>query len=183
MWLAPKITGSALDGQHQQHGGPGLPLHSRGSGGDGGGGMGAPAPTITLRGRTAPAALLVVPCFFVLNSSLNMLNRWALGIAGFRFPLLLTACHGACVWGGRGDWRCSPVAPSFRCRLGLLNRRHCGAPPSPNAAAFSFCLMLPVVLALKRWGLYLSTLRRQWRGILTVRCPGLQPPMLGHGTC
>lgn len=37
--------------------------------------------------------LWVLPAFFLLNSSLNILNRWTLGVAGFRFPLILTTCH------------------------------------------------------------------------------------------
>lgn len=35
----------------------------------------------------------VVVAFLVLNSSLSLLNRWALGLYGLRFPLLLTASH------------------------------------------------------------------------------------------
>lgn len=27
-----------------------------------------------------------------LNSSLNLLNKWSLGVYGFRFPFLLTSC-------------------------------------------------------------------------------------------
>jgi len=35
-------------------------------------------------------ALAVVLLFFVLNVSLSLLNRWALGIQGFSFPMFLT---------------------------------------------------------------------------------------------
>ena len=28
-----------------------------------------------------------------LNSSLNLLNKWSLGVYGFRFPFLLTSCE------------------------------------------------------------------------------------------
>ena len=28
-----------------------------------------------------------------LNSMLNLMNRWALGLHGLRFPLFMTACH------------------------------------------------------------------------------------------
>ena len=28
-----------------------------------------------------------------LNSFLNLLNRWALGLYGLKFPLIMTACH------------------------------------------------------------------------------------------
>ena len=31
--------------------------------------------------------------YLLLNTSLNMLNRWALGKYHFRFPLILTASH------------------------------------------------------------------------------------------
>lgn len=34
--------------------------------------------------------LAVVVLFFVLNVSLSLLNRWALGIQGFAFPVFLT---------------------------------------------------------------------------------------------
>ena len=42
--------------------------------------------------KYAPAAGVVV-AFLVINSSLSLLNRWALGLHGLRFPLLLTASH------------------------------------------------------------------------------------------
>ena len=35
----------------------------------------------------------LVVAFLVLNSSLSLLNRWALGLHGFAFPLSLTAMH------------------------------------------------------------------------------------------
>lgn len=31
--------------------------------------------------------------YLLLNSFLNLLNRWALGLYGLRFPLIMTACH------------------------------------------------------------------------------------------
>lgn len=31
--------------------------------------------------------------FLTLNCVLSVINRWALGMSGFKFPLLLTACH------------------------------------------------------------------------------------------
>ena len=37
--------------------------------------------------------------YLVLNCALNLLNRWALGLYGLRFPLVMTASHmifGAC---------------------------------------------------------------------------------------
>ncbi|EFN59787.1 hypothetical protein CHLNCDRAFT_133480 [Chlorella variabilis] len=37
-------------------------------------------------------AVLVV-LYLSLNSSLNLLNKWSLGVYGFRFPFLLTSCH------------------------------------------------------------------------------------------
>lgn len=43
----------------------------------------------TLRGST----VLVVFLFFVLNQCLSLLNRWALGVQGFRFPIMLTMCQ------------------------------------------------------------------------------------------
>lgn len=36
---------------------------------------------------------LLVAAYISLNSSLNLLNKWSLGIYGFKFPFMLTACH------------------------------------------------------------------------------------------
>lgn len=35
----------------------------------------------------------LVALYLCLNSSLNMINRYVLGIYGFAFPMLLTICH------------------------------------------------------------------------------------------
>ena len=40
-----------------------------------------------------PNNALLVVLFLGLNCSLNVLNKWALGVHGFKFPLLLTTCH------------------------------------------------------------------------------------------
>lgn len=37
--------------------------------------------------------LVLIAAYLGLNSSLNMLNKWALGVYGFRFPFLLTSTH------------------------------------------------------------------------------------------
>ena len=37
--------------------------------------------------------LSLVLVYLCLNSSLNMMNRYVLGIYGFSFPMLLTICH------------------------------------------------------------------------------------------
>lgn len=37
--------------------------------------------------------VLLIAAYLTLNSSLNLLNKWSLGVYGFRFPLLLTSCH------------------------------------------------------------------------------------------
>ena len=34
-----------------------------------------------------------VAAYLTLNSTLNLMNKWLLGIYGFSFPLLLTSCH------------------------------------------------------------------------------------------
>ena len=34
-----------------------------------------------------------VAAYLTLNSTLNIMNKWLLGIYGFSFPLLLTSCH------------------------------------------------------------------------------------------
>lgn len=42
--------------------------------------------------RVMEFAVLILLYLF-LNSTLNIMNRWALGIYGFTFPILLTICH------------------------------------------------------------------------------------------
>ena len=37
--------------------------------------------------------VLRVAAYLGLNSVLNLTNKWALGVYGFTFPLLLTTCH------------------------------------------------------------------------------------------
>lgn len=37
--------------------------------------------------------LCLIAVYLCLNSSLNMINRYVLGIYGFSFPMLLTICH------------------------------------------------------------------------------------------
>lgn len=34
-----------------------------------------------------------IAAYLTLNSTLNLMNKWLLGIYGFQFPLLLTSCH------------------------------------------------------------------------------------------
>ena len=34
-----------------------------------------------------------VAAYLTLNSTLNLMNKWLLGVYGFSFPLLLTSCH------------------------------------------------------------------------------------------
>ena len=36
---------------------------------------------------------ILILLYLCLNSTLNIMNRWALGIYGFTFPILLTICH------------------------------------------------------------------------------------------
>ena len=36
---------------------------------------------------------VLILLYLCLNSTLNIMNRWALGIYGFTFPILLTICH------------------------------------------------------------------------------------------
>jgi len=38
-------------------------------------------------------SIFIIFAYLGLNSGLNLLNRWALGIYGLRFPLIMTACH------------------------------------------------------------------------------------------
>ncbi|KAL4856523.1 putative sugar phosphate/phosphate translocator [Chlorella vulgaris] len=51
-------------------------------------------------GLTLGLYMSLIIAYLFLNSSLNLINKWALGHAGFRFPFLLTSCHmlfGFCV--------------------------------------------------------------------------------------
>lgn len=41
----------------------------------------------------AACSFLLVVAFLILNALMNITNKWALSIFGFRFPLLLTVCH------------------------------------------------------------------------------------------
>jgi len=43
--------------------------------------------------RSTPFRTAVAVAYLLLNTSLNMLNRWALGQYKFRFPMLLTSAH------------------------------------------------------------------------------------------
>lgn len=36
---------------------------------------------------------LVVLAYLVFNTSINLFNRWCLGIYGFSFPVTVTVCH------------------------------------------------------------------------------------------
>ncbi|KAL6785713.1 hypothetical protein ACKKBF_B01345 [Auxenochlorella protothecoides x Auxenochlorella symbiontica] len=44
-------------------------------------------------GMSIAGFVALVTVYLGLNSSLNLLNKWALGIYGFRFPFLLTTAH------------------------------------------------------------------------------------------
>ena len=48
---------------------------------------GVSAPRLRWCARVVPRRYLI------LNSLLNLLNRWALGLYGLRFPLIMTTCH------------------------------------------------------------------------------------------
>ena len=37
--------------------------------------------------------IATITAYLTLNSTLNLMNKWLLGIHGFSFPLLLTSCH------------------------------------------------------------------------------------------
>ncbi len=38
-------------------------------------------------------SVFIIFAYLSLNSFLNLLNRWALGLYGLRFPLIMTSCH------------------------------------------------------------------------------------------
>mmetsp|Transcript_1115 Transcript_1115/g.3068 ORF Transcript_1115/g.3068 Transcript_1115/m.3068 type:complete len:372 (-) Transcript_1115:134-1249(-) len=50
-------------------------------------------PELTKLERSLPFRVGVAVAYLLLNTSLNMLNRWALGQYRFRFPMMLTASH------------------------------------------------------------------------------------------
>ena len=39
------------------------------------------------------STVATVAAYLTLNSTLNLMNKWLLGIYGFSFPLFLTTCH------------------------------------------------------------------------------------------
>ena len=43
--------------------------------------------------KSAAEFTVLIVLYLTLNSTLNIMNRWALGIYGFTFPILLTICH------------------------------------------------------------------------------------------
>ena len=45
------------------------------------------------RCRDTVFACAIVVAYLTLNSTLNLVNRWALGLYGLRFPLVMTAAH------------------------------------------------------------------------------------------
>jgi len=55
--------------------------------------LAADMPELSDLERSAPFKVFVCFAYLALNTSLNMLNRWALGQYGFRFPMILTASH------------------------------------------------------------------------------------------
>ncbi len=50
-------------------------------------------PELTKMEQSTPFKVSIACLYLLLNTSLNMLNRWALGQYKFRFPMLLTAAH------------------------------------------------------------------------------------------
>jgi len=48
---------------------------------------------LTALERSTPFRVGIAFAYLLLNTSLNMLNRWALGQYKFRFPMMLTAAH------------------------------------------------------------------------------------------
>ena len=38
-------------------------------------------------------SIFIIAAYLGLNTTLNLLNRWALGLYGLRFPLIMTSCH------------------------------------------------------------------------------------------
>lgn len=48
-------------------------------------------PELSTIEQSMPFIVLICVLYLALNTSLNMLNRWALGQYNFRFPLILTS--------------------------------------------------------------------------------------------
>ena len=72
--------------------------------------------------------ILLTAAYLGLNSTLKLTNKWALGVYGFTFPLLLTTCH----------------------------------------MAFSFCVLLPFMLREPLRSKHISTLEKQWKGLVSI---------------
>lgn len=81
------------------------------------------------------AASAAVPVACSLNSSLNLLNKWALSVGGFRFPFLLTSC--ACA--EMAGWQ-QPLA---------IYRRTVAAVAVSTAAATPLPVVLPPHLLMR----------------------------------
>lgn len=43
--------------------------------------------------RPCTEYIILIGLYLSLNSIMNIMNKWALGIYGFTFPILLTICH------------------------------------------------------------------------------------------
>lgn len=67
---------------------------------------------------------LQILLFLTLNSTLNLFNRWLLGMAGFPFPILITICHMV--------FSCVTLAPLVL--LGTSSNNKQSAPPSKAAS-------------------------------------------------
>ena len=50
-------------------------------------------PELTAQERSLAHRVVIACAYLALNTSLNMLNKWALGTYRFRFPMMLTASH------------------------------------------------------------------------------------------
>lgn len=66
-----------------------------------------------------------------LNSTLNLLNKWALGVYGFRFPLLLTSCKLRAACG-------TAALPAQRARAGMPD----GPSPFSSPLQVTWCSAL-----------------------------------------
>mgnify|MGYP001810377965 CR=1 FL=1 len=85
-----------------------------------------------------------------LNSSLNLLNKWSLGVYGFRFPFLLTSCawaggsarrqagtgrSGAAAWASQSEGWMLDAAQQFSWRTSCRDAGLYYEAPTPRSSA------------------------------------------------
>lgn len=99
------------------------------------------------------------------------MNKWALGLYGFRFPFLLTSCEP--VWspsepGGGCSTSCTCLAlPRSAHRAARTITHRCALHHIAGHMAFSFLVLAPIAMR-ESWESHRRTLEKQWRGVAYI---------------